>query len=512
MGILTSQEKNYVSIFIKPTIDLTTVLSVAEKGVCFAMGKLSYGNPYYATILGRATEKLQSTNVNAGGDLDNELAFHIADYFAGYKGKMLIARVIEADSTTKILKVVKNSDTGAMELDQATDINVFGTDNIMDWEDVAVDKVVEVVTTSLISKKHSIQIINKDDFLTIQLFDEFGNEVYKVEGGAKYDSVDDNGNPNFIGNLYDKKVMIVKVNPNNADYESNFTITQTFDNGLLTTSGAKNYAKALEVMSNNIEKCDYYITAGLRDATTIQSMRGIGYEAKALFVCDVIGNAQNDAITYKTTLGLGYEDIIYNWNRGKDNFGTLGNLNVGLSGWYVGQAVRRNLSKLVGDVEFRIEGIAGVDYALPRVKADDLPVLTDEQKTELTDNRINTVREFNGKLVLADVLSGNPKEQTTKLYPVVEGKFFIDRAISKIMASKFFKNLNEAKSFITENVRVLLDRCDRNDYFNSDEDVRYSFEVTKKDSDTIVVNYQYVPNGVMRKGIVSGTLTKKIEA
>jgi len=173
MGILVTQKKNYVSIYIAPTIDLTTTLGTAEKGVCFAMGKMSYGNPHYAVILGKATEKLQTTNINAGGNLDNELAWHIADYFNGYKGKMIIGRVLESDSTTKVLKVVKNADTGAIELNTDTDINIFGAGNMMEWEDTAVEEMLEIVVTSCINKKHSIQITNENDFITISLFDIF---------------------------------------------------------------------------------------------------------------------------------------------------------------------------------------------------------------------------------------------------------------------------------------------------------------------------------------------------
>ena len=41
-----------------------------------------------------------------------------------------------------------------------------------------------------------------------------------------------------------------------------------------------------------------------------------------------------------------------------------------------------------------LEGVAGVDYEIPREKADELPRLTDEELTDLVDSRINTVRDF----------------------------------------------------------------------------------------------------------------------
>jgi len=513
MGLLVSQEKNYVSIFIKPTVDLTAGLTPSEKGVVAAVGKLSYGHPYYGVVLNKATQKLKTTNVNAGGSIDNELAFHIADYFSGYKGKMIVGRVLGVDSTTKVLEVKKDADSGDIYLDNATDVNVFGSNNIKDWEDTASTEMFEMVINSCLSEKASVSILNVNDYITVSIFDEFGNTIYKVEGGAKFDSLDDSGTPNYIGNICDNKIVTIKVDTTHDDYTSNFDITKVFEaGGLLADSGDKNYANAFTVITNNIEKCDYAISAGLRDVAALQTFRGITNEAKVPFIVDIYATSLQAAKDFKTSLNMNVEDVMFIWNRGKDLFKDFGAINVGLSGFIVGQAVRRNLSKLVGDVEFRMEGIAGGDYPVPRVKAEDLAVLTDAEKTDLVDSRINTVvLNQKGVLVVGDVLSANPKEQATKLFNVVESKYFIDRYIARIIATKLFKNLTEAELFVKEEVRLLFSRCQKNSYFDLNAEPPYSYNVYTKDNDTVVVDYTFVNNGITRRGVVGGTIVKKIE-
>ena len=511
MKLLTTQEQKFVSIFIKPTVDLTTTLEPAEKGVCMGMGKLSYGNPYYAVILGNATEKLKSTKPVMGGVPENEFAYHIADFFSAGVGKMVIARAMGATSTTKVLEVKKDSDTGVYSIDSGTDINVFGDNNIQDYKETEVTEVTEVVIGASIQKNCSVTIDNVNDVMTVKLFDEFGNEIYKVTGGTTLDSVDDYNVPNYIGLLTDNKIATIKVKADHDDYSSNFSVVASFPNGLIAESGDINYAKALEIVDSNVEKCDYAIAGGLSDAVTLQTYRSHTYRAKLPLIIDTKGDTLADAISFKTQLNMNTEDTCHIWNRGEDKF-IAGDLKIGLSGFYAGQAVRRNLSKMVDDVEYRVEGIAGQDYQVPRVKADELKNFSNEDLDSMVDNRINPVREFNGKLVIADVLSGNPKYQSTRLFPVVEGKLFIDRYIARILEQKLFKNLGEAKLWTKDQCRLLFDKCSRNGYFKAEATPQYKYTVSDKDNDTVVVEYEYVAEGVMRRGIVQGSITKKIEA
>lgn len=506
MPLLTNQAKNYVSIFIAPTVDLTTSLKGGEKGVGLSIGKFPYGNPNYAVILNSISQKPKTTLVNQGGSLDNENIYHYLDFFSGFAGKIVLGRVLGADSTTKVLAV---KGLEVLDIDDTTSINIFTAPNISTWEDTPIVDFTEVVINACIATKHSISISNVNDYMTVIISDDLGNEIYSVSGGTSFTSVDDNGNPNYIGNKADSKILTIKVDTSHTDYNPTFEVSKTFDNGLVTEVGTPNYAKALNVISANAEKCDYAFTAGLRDATTIQAMRNITYTAKLPFFVDVYGNDVTEVIAYKTALNFNTEDVYCVWNRGKDSF-SYGNQNIGLSGYVLGQSIARNFSRLVDDVEYRVSGIAGVDYPLPRIKANDLPLLSDDEKNLLDQNRINTIREINGVICIADVLSANPKEQATKLFNVAEGKLFIDRYIARIIAQKLFKNMGEAIAFTNEQCRLLFDKCNRNSYFEK-VDVPYKYEVTKKNSDIIVVNYSYVAEGVARKGEVFGTITKEIK-
>jgi hypothetical protein len=127
MGLYVSQEKTYPSIFIAPTMDLTERLEPREKGIVASIGKLSFGNPYRAVILGNNTEQLKTTIPSFGGTQDNEFAYHISDYFAGYKGKMVIGRVLQNNATTKVLQFQRQVKVDVKELtDIEKDIFVVG--------------------------------------------------------------------------------------------------------------------------------------------------------------------------------------------------------------------------------------------------------------------------------------------------------------------------------------------------------------------------------------------------
>jgi hypothetical protein len=513
--LFVTQEKNYVSVYIRPVMDLTLTLTPSEKGVIALVGFLKYGNPYYPTILGNLPSKILSTNSNIGGTIENETMYHISDYFAKYKGKMIVGRIMKTDSSVTVAKVEKNDD-GVLVLDDGDAVNVFGADNIKDWSDKASDGAVEVLITSCISEKFSINVVNEDDILTVSIYDYLGNIKYEKSGSCFYDALDDNGNSYYIGNLVNEKIISVKADTSNDDYESDFNLVRTYEDGIVATSSDENnYAQAIKIVDNNIEKCDYTITAGIRDTQTIKDLYGVAFRGKTPMAIDVYATDVKSATDYKNNIGIITPIVTYIWNRGKDIF-KQGNQSIGISGAFVGDCVTRNLSSMVDDVEYRVEGCAGEDYPLPRNKADELEILTDDELTSLSKNRINTVRYINDVLCISDVLSANPKNQATKLFPVSEGNLFIDRYIAKILTTKIFKNLNDAKSFVSNKVNKLFEKAKKAGYFDNDIDTPYDILVTKKDTETISVKYQYVASGVMRKGdiqgmIVSGEIETKLK-
>lgn len=503
--MLVTQEKNYVSIYIKPTIDLTLTLKPSEKGVLALVGWLNWGNPYYGVVLGGVPSRIKSTNANIGGSVENETMYHLKDFFSNYQGKAIVGRIMNTDAKVTVAKQSKDDD-GNVILEDGDEVNVFGADNIRDWDNNASNGAVEILVTSCISEKHSIQVENVDDILTFKLYDENGNETYKVSGSAYYDALDDNGKSYYIGNKVDKKIVNIKVDTGNSDYESNFNLVRTYENGNVSSSDdTKNYANAIKVINNNIEKCDYCASAGLRDNQTLQDLHAVAFRGKVPMIIDLYGDTKKEAKDMKTQLNITDSGVQFVWNRGKDKF-DFGDQNIGLSGDIVGKCVLRNLSKMVDDVEFRVEGTAGEDYPLPRVKADELDILEDDDLTYLADNRINTVGYINDVLCIMDILSANPKNVATKLFPVADGNLFINKYIARILQTKIFKNMNEAKAFVDNKVGKLFEKAYRNGYFNKDVDTPYDYVVSKKDGDTIVVNYQYVFSGVMRKGEIQGMI------
>lgn len=505
--MLVTQEKLYPSIFIKEAVDLTLTIEPDEKGVVGAIGALTIGNPHVARVLTGASEPLKSTNVNNGGSLSNEFAYHVSEFYNGFNGKMLVGRLLGADSTTKVIEVTKP--VTEYVIDDTTPINIFGVTNIVDWQDTAVAELMEIVVNACPSEKVTISINNDAGLVTVKLVNQYGNDIYSVTGGASFDSLDDNGNNNYIGNVVDTNIMTIKMNTAHANYVATFSVTKEYPNGLVTEAGAINYTSALDALSAVIESCDYAITGGLSDVATVQALRNITFGAKIPFAVDIVGATVADAITYKSSLGIDVSDVYFIWNRSKNKFGA-GELNIGLSGFIIGRSVARNLSRLVRNVEYRVSGIAGVDYPVPRIVSTTLPKLSDDDKTLLTKNRINTVEFTDDKLVISDVLSGNAKNVSLRLFPVSEGNLFIQREIAKILKSQLFKNLGLAKSYVTKETNVLFERCLQNSYFDSDAETPYAISITDHSGDTINVAYQYVPEGLLRRGVVEGTLTQKI--
>ncbi len=512
-GIYVSQEKTYPSIYIAPTVDFTERLLPAEKGVIAAIGKLSFGNPYRAVILGNNTEQLKTTIPAFGGTQDNEFAYHIADYFAGYKGKMIIGRVLQTNAKTKVLALAKDANTGDITLTE-TDINIFGANNIEDWKDTPNTDDLAIVINACIAEKHSLKVTYEKDIdeLAVSLYDRAGNKIYEVAGGSTVDSVDEFGKHNFVGMLADRNIVTIKTDKSSNLWEADFVFVKEFTNGLVeepTDDTTKNYDIAVNAIGAVIEDADYFITAGLTDIPTIQKIRGLCYEAKVPMIIDLYGNTIDAVVALKNSYGFSDELTYWIWNRGKDKFES-GEQTIGLSGWFAGQTVRKNLSKMVDDVESRVEGIAGVDYTIPRQKADVLQPLGDEELKKLTKARINTLRVYDKKVCISDVLSGYPRNSALRMFPIAEAKVFLDRYIGRIIQQKLFKNANEALLFVREEVRLLFEKADKANYFDKQVDVRWKYQVSVTENDKINVVYSCVMGGVIRRGRIEGSIVKKI--
>lgn len=395
------------------------------------------------------------------------------------------------------------------------ELDVFGANGIEEWADtpISVGEHLELLVKQCFTFKHSITINYKTQtrMMEIKLFDNYNREIYKVEGSIDLESKDDYGIPNFISLVLDSSILDVKLDASNADFDSDFVYVDTLEPYTID-SGTPKYDLAIENIGTYAEKMDYFISGGLYDIKALQDVWGkILFKAKTPMIIDIpYFNNLSSAIKWVKALNLTHEYIVKIWNNVKSDF-TNGKQAIGLSGWYVGKSIEKNLSKMVDDVESRIAySIAGVDYPSPHTYSDAIPDYTQDELDALVDARINTLRIINDKVCLGDALSSYPKWTALRLFANAEAKAFLERYIARIIASKFFKNNNEALRFTRNKVRVLFEKLDEVNTFNKKIEERWKIKVTLNDEDLIIVKYDCVLAGVLRRGKIQGTVSKKI--
>ncbi len=517
MNLYTQQKKVYPHILLTKTKDLTQMLTPDVKGVVGAVGKLQWGNPHFLRILKDPSERVYSTLVSRGGEPENELSFQISEFFSGYpNGTLAIGRAIRDTSKASIINVIDSS--GDLVFDYTTDdVNIIGANNIKDWADTATTKAVEICITACPTNKCSLDVVVEDDMMTLSIYDDVGSRVYKITGGVAVDSVDDLGNSNYIGSLADERVAIVKIDKEHADIKNgdnvkDFSINKTFAAGeLVDMQGTYNYDLAIEKLETKIEQIDYVFTGGISDVATITKIRAITKKAGTILYVDIKGNTFADMLVFNTSLNITEADTCKFWATYKDKFKT-GNQRIGLSGFVLGQTIARNLSSQYPIAEDRAsEGIAGKDYPLPRKRAEEIILFTDEQRTVIAKARINYTGEINEVYCVADVLTANIKNQATKLITVADTDFHIKRVIAKTISKYLFKNMRTAINFTEIELGKFFRDLSSLKTFNNEYGDGYIFKVYDEDFETIAVEYEFIPAGLTRKGAVRGTITDKIQ-
>ena len=517
MNIYTLQRKEYPHILLTKTKDLTTMLTPEVKGVVGAVGKLQWGNPHFLRILKEPSERIYSTLPSRGGEPENELSFQIAEFFGGYpNGTLAIGRAIKDTSKAKIINIIE--DASELVFDHTTDeVNIIGANNIKDWADTATTKAVEICITACPTNKCSLDVVVENDMMTLSIYDDIGSRVYKVTGAVAVDSVDDLGNGNYIGSLADERVVIVKVDKENVaikdgDGVKDFSLNKTFTAGeLVDMQGSYNYDFAISKLETKIEQIDYVFTGGISDINTITKIRAITKKAGTILYTDIKGNTYSDMMTFNTSLNITEDDVVKIWATYKDKFKT-GNQRIGLSGYVLGQTISRNLSSQYPVAEDRVsEGIAGKDYPLPRKRAEEIILFTDEERTAMAKARINYTGEINEVYCVADVLTANIKNQSTKLITVADTDYHIKRVIGKTIGKHLFKNMKTAINFIEIELSKFFRDLSSLNSFNTDNGDGYFFKVYGEDFETIAVEYEFFPAGLTRKGVVRGKITDKIQ-
>ena len=509
MGRLTNKEEIFPSIYIEATRDLTERVAPREAGAICGVGYMPIGNPLYALNITSAAEKTKSIKTINGGSPKNETLYHLKDYFGEYQGRVYLGRLLGSGSQVFPLYFSKPEEGDPYIAPNDHPINIFGeVDSMKDWGDNTPEEAIELLIKLCPEKTVIVDIKNVEEMMTIIIQDEFGNRLYKVTGSANVNSVDDYGESNYIGNIADDRIIGIKINRYHENYMEDFSVTGTFD-GLAFDSGEINVTHYESILNAVASKSDYMVSFGQTDAELLKMMKRVSDKATIGYIVDIKAPTLAIATRQKTALGISDEMVYWIWNRTEYKFKS-GTQNVGLSGFIAGRSVARNIHRKLKRAEYRISGIAGIYHSIPRITPYDIEKLSDDDKTLLTKERINTIEDIDGKICITDVLSGLMKETDLMSFPVADAVGYIKRTLGIYLDSQMFKNISVAKSFVSNEARIFFENCQANAFFDDDAQTPFRFDVYDENNDTVVIEFIAVMEGVMRKGVVRSTITREI--
>ena len=503
-SLITNKKEIFPSIYIAPIIDNTEMFRVPERGNALTVGYSAFGNPYRAVILTENTVLKERSIVPAlGGNTKYEVAYHVNDFINISNNAVFLARLLGSASTVKSIKSV-DGDT----LVEDADVNIFGANNMNEWGDTTPTAPLEILPKFCPQETVTVDVdyTHEDRMMEVKVYDELGRKLYAVAGSIDPQAEDDYNENIFIGNRTNHDYLQIKSIPTDAIYNATFSATHTFTNGLVVDAGAIDVQHIAGVVENNIEYVDYIFTAGLRDIDTIKMLILAAKKESISTIADAFGNTITDVIQWRSHFDdIADSNVYFIWNNGANFKFNAGVQAIGVSGWYAGQKVKSNLSLVKGWSEFRLNGVAGVNYPVGRVHVGSVNSLTDYDKTTLTEARINYLYAKNRDVVVSDVLSSSKKNTHLMSFDVADAVRFIDRMIARMLAQSMYKNLYFAQSTVDQHVNKFLHiDCRANHFFDADVDnekqIRY--QITSENNDTVVVSWQGYMEGVMRKGEV----------
>lgn len=507
--MIVNHRTNYPSVWIKDPIDNTISPIERPDGWILGVGYMPLGNPLKALHIAKYNRKLASTNPLNGGNANNELGYHLKDYFMSYpNGVVKLGRKLGIGSTIKVIKVTKPSTT--LDIDEATLSSISIYNDMANWENTASTGVCDVLVMLAPAEKFTIRILNEVGVMSIILQDYAGTELGYYTGSVDKLSVDDYGVSNYIGNVVNADVIKVKVNTAHADYMNSFDITKTFQSGIVTEVGVVNSVNLQAQLEAIVGNCDYVV--GLGNVEDIVMLNSVGDKGGISKIFDLKSANITQAISDKNSLALGnVSDALFIWNRVKYSY-TSGSQNIGLSGYIAGKRVLENISRKIGTAESRMSGIAGLQHAITQYRSpsDEVTLLTDTEKTLLTNERINTIDVMQNQLIISDILSANKLNTYMKSFPIADSDNFISRAIGRFIEDNLFKNMNVAVGELEKLIPILIKDCRSANYFSNIVTNAVEYTITPINEDTISVEYSFVPAGVTRKGIVQ-PIIRKIE-
>ena len=509
MPLLSNKEEIFPSIYIEATRDETERVVTREAGTICGVGYMNIGNPLYALNIVNVVEKEKSILTINGGNPKNETIYHIKDYLREYQGRVYLSRLLGVDSTVETLKVLDLLSDGVLSVtENVAPISIFGeVDSMTDWGDSATTEIMEILIKLCPQSKIILDIVNVGGIMTITMQDEFGNRLYKITGNADVAHLDDYDESDYIGNIMDARIMGVKINIAHADYLTDFSITKTFETGLVVDAGVLDELHSESVLSTVASKSDYVVSFGQTDADLLKMMKRVSDVATIGYIVDIKATTQALAVSFKDTLGISDEMVYWIWNRTDYKFKS-GTHNVGVGGFIAGRSVARNINRKLKRAEYRVSGIAGVYHPIPRISPYDIELIDEANKTILTVERINTIEDINGAICISDILSGLDKETDLMSFPVADALGYLKRTLGQYASTQMFKNLSVAKSFMENEGRIFFEHCQANAFFDNDAVTPWRFDVYDENNDTVVIEFVVVMEGVMRKGVVKSTITR----
>ena len=497
--------------------DLSIVPKATYGGAIMAAGYLPYGNPLAPlTLTVNNTQNFREKSLNAvdGGNQKHQSIYAMKQFFAKYSGVIAYTRLLGVDSTTKVIKLIDTA--GTLSVDQATTVKVYGAiDSIASFADTIGTGILEMVVTGCPDTDMIVSITNKGDIMRIIVQNSIGETYFDIKGSTDMDGKDDNGNDNYIGKMIDDNVAIIKVNKDNAGYQSTFdTIVATITTPTVDT-GLLNYVDIAKQFRLSAQIASYTATFGSTDVSLINamtaSMRDDG--GHKCVVVDLMGSTYAQAKAFKESLAFvsttpeEKAKVWCFWNPVSGSYNGTRQV-VCVSGWYVGGLLARNNRTVKNGVEDRISyQVAGVDFPLPIPS----PMTSfnpeyDERDTATAD-RINFVEvNSNGDATITDILTSNPKETYAKGIGVVDRLTHVEQLVARILDSFKFKNMTIVEKDALSLMDKLGETLDSLGYLYKGTSFEYQLDLLNNEG--FLAKIAYYPSGDIRINRVEATILR----
>ena len=513
-GYFTDREEIFPSIYIQQTFDKTQAPPEREGGQVCGMGWVDVGNPLLPISMNFLDKHRKSTNAKHYPLALQPIAFKnmstytIQEFFQYSNSRTLhLSRIMGIDSKVSILKVKQD-----LTLDDTEKIDIFKNGTMDSWEETDSTNSIEMLIKFCPISKVTVRLRNEDDYLTVEIIDDRERVLYSVLGHCDPLHTDDGGTSDYIGNRANCNYLSIRADVNHDDYNSNFSIVQTFDN-LATDSGdyevetfhRKNLRKVMQ-------KCSYFLGLGVDSQILLQNARTIAHEFTTRMIIDLVTDDLATAIQKKRALGFADEDTDWYWSRTKYRFNE-GVQNIPLSGIYGGMRVSVNINGKKGRAENRMIGVAGVDYPINRNLICGLEDLTREEKIALTNERINTIElktvGSRDVLVFTDVLSGMGKNTQQKSSPIADSIAYLKKEAGYIMETALFKSNSNAEEIFRYEFNLFVQDCKSQNFFDKDVAEPVGYTLHDEDGDKSILEIWAYMDGVLRRGHVKFNLLRK---